>query len=107
MLRERGFALTHRCGSLGDSDISRIAGGIKAFRLPVLGAMDLSQAQVTAGGILTQEFDPNTMESRLVPGLYATGEVLDMDGDCGGYNLQWAWSSGYTAGLTLHRENPA
>ena len=56
-------------------------------------------AQVTAGGIVTAEFDEKTMESRLVPGLYACGEVLDIDGDCGGYNLQWAWSSGRLAGL--------
>ena len=47
---------------------------------------------------VTAEFDPMTMESRLVRGLYACGEVLDIDGDCGGYNLQWAWSSGITAG---------
>ena len=46
----------------------------------------------------TAEFDPATMESRLVPGLYACGEVLDIDGDCGGYNLQWAWASGRAAG---------
>ena len=80
------------------SDLSVIAKTVKAFSLPVEGAMDLSQAQVTAGGILTRDFDPKTMESRLVPGLYATGEVLDIDGDCGGYNLQWAWSSGHLAG---------
>ena len=60
--------------------------------------MGMDRAQVTAGGILTAEFDPNTMESRKVPGLYACGEVLDIDGDCGGYNLQWAWSSGRLAG---------
>ena len=58
----------------------------------------MDAAQVTAGGIVTAEFDPMTMESRLVRGLYACGEVLDIDGDCGGYNLQWAWSSGITAG---------
>ena len=52
------------------------------------------------GGICTDEFDPMTMESRLVPGLYACGEVLDIDGDCGGYNLQWAWSSGLLAGCS-------
>ena len=98
VLRERGFALTRSCGSLTENDIGRIAAGIKQFRLPVLGAMDLSQAQVTAGGVVTSEFDPNTLESRLVPGLYATGEVLDVDGDCGGFNLQWAWSSGALAG---------
>ena len=56
----------------------------------------------TAGGIKTSEFDPHTMEIRLVQGLYACGEVLDIDGDCGGYNLQWAWSSGAMAG-GMHR----
>ena len=61
--------------------------------------MGMDSAQVTAGGIVTKEFDETTMESRIVPGLYACGEVLDVDGDCGGYNLQWAWSSGYLAGL--------
>ena len=100
VLRERGFSLTRSCESLGKGDSARIAAGIKAFRLPVLGPMDLSQAQVTAGGIVTADFDPGTLESRLVPGLYATGEVLDVDGDCGGFNLQWAWSSGALAGVS-------
>ena len=104
VLRERGYALMDRCGSLREKDIARIAAGIKQFRLPVLGAMDLSQAQVTAGGVVTSEFDPNTLESRLVPGLYATGEVLDVDGDCGGFNLQWAWSSGALAGESARGE---
>lgn len=58
----------------------------------------MDAAQVTAGSMLNKEFDPETMESKLVPGLYACGEVLDIDGDCGGYNLQWAWSSGCLAG---------
>ena len=65
----------------------------------------MDAAQVTAGGILTSEFDPETMESRLVPGLYACGEVLDIDGDCGGYNLQWAWSSGRCAGHAAGKES--
>lgn len=56
------------------------------------------QAQVVAGGVDTTEVDPSTMASRLVPGLYFAGEVLDIDGICGGYNLQWAWASGFVAG---------
>lgn len=56
------------------------------------------QAQVVAGGVDTTEVDPCTMASRLVPGLYFAGEVLDIDGICGGYNLQWAWASGFVAG---------
>ena len=65
------------------------------------GTEGFASAQVTAGGIRTSEFDAATMRSRLVPGLYACGEVLDIDGDCGGFNLQWAWSSGYLAGRLL------
>ncbi len=56
------------------------------------------QAQVTAGGISTTEINPLTMESKLVSNLYFAGEVIDVEGMCGGYNLQWAWSSGYVAG---------
>lgn len=66
--------------------------------------LGMDSAQVTAGGVLTEGFDPNTMESKLVPGLYACGEVLDIDGDCGGYNLQWAWSSGRCAGLNAGKD---
>ncbi|MBG0764513.1 MAG: NAD(P)/FAD-dependent oxidoreductase, partial [Tissierellales bacterium] len=58
-------------------------------------------AQVTAGGIDTRDINPNTMESKLIKGLYITGEIMDVDGDCGGYNLHWAWSTGYTAGRSL------
>ena len=60
--------------------------------------MPWPEAQVTAGGVALDEVDAGTLESRLVPGLFFCGEVLDVDGDCGGFNLQWAWSSGYVAG---------
>ena len=72
---------------------------MKEFEIRLTEPMGMDSAQVTAGGILTKEFDDKTMESRIVPGLYACGEGLDFDGDCGGYNLQWAWSSGRLAGL--------
>ena len=98
VLRHLGFAFEQPAADLTGQQLKQIAAAIKHFSFPVSGAMDLSQAQVTAGGIMTSKFDPVTLESRLVPGLYATGEVLDIDGDCGGYNLQWAWSSGWTAG---------
>ena len=76
----------------------------KGFTLSLTEPLGMDAAQVTAGGIVTNEFDPETMESRLVPGLYACGEVLDVDGDCGGYNLQWAWSSGRLAGKCAGKE---
>ena len=84
--------------ALSDGDLRRIAARVKDFALPITGVCGFDQAQVTAGGLRCDEFDPRTMESRLVPGFYACGEVLDIDGDCGGYNLQWAWSSGRVAG---------
>ena len=96
LLREAGVSPEQPCG--GITQLDRLCNTLKAFRLEVTGTMGMEQAQVTAGGIRTAEFDPDTMESRLCPGLYAAGEVLDIDGDCGGYNLQWAWASGRLAG---------
>lgn len=88
------YALT-----LNEKEISRICSAIKKWDFKVTGTMSWNNAQVTKGGAVTGEFNPNTMESKLVNGLFASGEVLDIDGDCGGYNLQWAWSSGYLAGV--------
>lgn len=87
--------------TLTDGDLDRIARSLRGFSLPVTGVCGFDQAQVTAGGLRTAEFDAETLESRLVPGLFAVGEVLDVDGDCGGFNLQWAWSSGRAAGGAL------
>ena len=81
-------------------ELERAALSAKAFEVDIKEPLGMEHAQVTAGGISTDEFDATTMESRLVSGLYACGEVLDIDGDCGGYNLQWAWSSGRLAGLS-------
>ena len=98
VLRACALPLEVPSSVLKKRDFRTIAHTLKTFTLPVIGTMGLEYAQVTAGGIRTDEFDPNTMESRLQPGLYACGEVLDIDGDCGGLNLQWAWSSGRLAG---------
>lgn len=84
--------------SLNEQQIDMICRLVKGLEVSLTEPLGMDSAQITAGGIVTSEFDPVTMESRLVPGLYACGEVLDVDGDCGGYNLQWAWSSGITAG---------
>ena len=84
---------------LEEEELAEVCRAVKAFDVALTEPMGMDSAQVTAGGILTKEFDEKTMESRIVPGLYACGEVLDIDGDCGGYNLQWAWSSGRLAGL--------
>jgi hypothetical protein len=68
------------------------------WRFTVVDSKGYEDAQVTAGGVNIDEINPLSMESRLVSGLYMTGEILDIDGLCGGYNLQWAWSSAYLAG---------
>ncbi len=101
LLRYAGYDLTTPLPELGESDLAAIAAAVHDFALPVQGTLGFEGAQVTAGGIRTEDFDPETLQSRLVPGLYAAGEVLDIDGDCGGYNLQWAWSSGRLSGRLL------
>lgn len=101
VLRAAGYGLCDALSALTERDLRKIARQIKAFTLPVTGTMGFDSAQVTCGGVSTAEFDPETLESRLVPGLYAAGEVLDVDGGCGGFNLQWAWSSGRLAGRLL------
>lgn len=92
------YKLNQDINVLENRDLERIAETVKCFEVTTEGTMSWNNAQVTAGGIEVSDFDSVTMESKLTKGLYATGEVLDIDGDCGGYNLQWAWSSGYIAG---------
>lgn len=102
-----GRVLTKAAGIQGKQYVNQISNreladvcrAVKAFELELTEPMGMDSAQVTAGGIRTDQFDDETMQSKLIPGLYACGEVLDIDGDCGGYNLQWAWSSGRCAGL--------
>lgn len=94
-----------QAGDLTREEIGQVCRTVKAFAIPLTEPLGMDSAQVTAGGVLTENFNPQTLESRLVPGLYACGEVLDVDGDCGGYNLQWAWSSGRCAGLHAGKES--
>lgn len=84
--------------SISDKTIKILANKIKGWEFEIVGTNPWKNAQVTAGGIETAAVDPDTMESEKVKGLYLAGEILDIDGDCGGFNLQWAWSSGFVAG---------
>ena len=77
----------------------RIVQSLKLFPATVDKLLPLKEAQVTRGGICVTEVDNLSLASKLVPNLYFAGEILDLDADSGGYNLQWAWSSGYVAGL--------
>ncbi|MDO4740055.1 MAG: aminoacetone oxidase family FAD-binding enzyme, partial [Eubacteriales bacterium] len=90
--------LTRLAESLDEAELRAVARLLTDWRLPVKGVKGFDSAQVTAGGAELSAFDPQTMRSRIVPELYAAGEVLDVDGDCGGFNLQWAWASGMLAG---------
>ena len=87
-----------KIADLRDDELMQAVHTAKKLEVTLTEPMGMEYAQVTAGGVYTSEFDGETMESKLVRGLYACGEVLDIDGDCGGYNLQWAWSSGLLAG---------
>lgn len=99
-----GISPNRMIAELSDSELLEVSRLVKAFELELTEPLGMDSAQVTAGGIVTDEFDPDTMESKLVPGLYACGEVLDVDGSCGGYNLQWAWSSGRCAGANAGKD---
>ena len=104
LVKEAGIRGNTPIQELTDRQFDDIVSLAKGFTVSLTEPLGMDAAQVTAGGIVTSEFDPQTMESRLVPGLYACGEVLDVDGDCGGYNLQWAWSSGRLAGMSAGKE---
>ena len=87
-----------RMSNLTDRQFRILAGKCKKIILTIQDTNGFENAQVCAGGVRTDEVDPRTMESELVKGLYLVGELLDVDGICGGYNLQWAWATGCIAG---------
>ena len=99
LLKNAGIApLSRPAGSLAAGELSALEALLFEWRLPVLGTAGYANAQVMAGGLDTRDFDPRTLQSRKAPGLFAAGEILNVDGGCGGYNLQWAWASGLLAG---------
>ena len=91
--------MTARIGNIRSpyGKAAAIAKTLKHFRLNIIGTLGFDEAQVTHGGIRCSEVNEDTMESKLITGLYFTGEILDVDGDCGGFNLQWAYSSARAA----------
>ena len=97
VLKECGFALSQSVKELKTSDAKAFAEKIKDWRFEITGTTGFINSQVTAGGLATECFDPRTMISKKDKNLFAIGEILDIDGDCGGFNLQWAWSSALLA----------
>ncbi|MCI9078635.1 MAG: aminoacetone oxidase family FAD-binding enzyme [Lachnospiraceae bacterium] len=98
LLKKCGISVKCKPSGITGKEISKIAKTMKEWRLNPQAPGGFDKAQVTCGGIPVPEIDGNTMESKICKGLYFAGEIADIDGICGGYNLQWAWTSGYIAG---------
>ncbi|SMC26848.1 hypothetical protein SAMN02745134_02972 [Clostridium acidisoli DSM 12555] len=99
LLKEAGIFDIHKpCFELNWQEKESIIKLLKEWEFKVSGTNPFSNSQVTAGGIDTTDINNKTLESKLIKNLYFCGEIMDVDGDCGGFNLQWAWSSGYLSG---------
>ena len=98
LLAEKGLQAEMKARRIDDAGIRQILQSMREYTLEVIQVKSFKQAQVTSGGILLEDTDAD-FQSRLQPGLFFAGEVLDVDGRCGGYNLQWAFATGYIAGL--------
>lgn len=101
LLKECSIAPNGKIFEMSDNDIFKLTKICKCWKIRIKNSRSFDYAQVTAGGADCSQFDPQTMESKLVKNLFCCGEALNIDGDCGGYNLQWAWSSGRLAGQTI------
>lgn len=99
LVRTAGIDLSCPVAELGTKQLSRLGAQLRNYEALVLSVNPFANAQVCCGGADTRQVDPQTMESKICPGLYLAGELLDVDGICGGYNLQFAWSSGAIAGI--------
>lgn len=107
LLNELGVDCQRKMGAFSEEELKEIGRKLKGWSIPVTGTRSWKDAQVTCGGVKLDEVDPETMESRLIEGLYMTGELLDIDSRCGGFNLQWAWCTGYIAGSASVKESYA
>ncbi len=98
ILKEAKIPYSKELSVLSDREVKLVIKIIKNFEVKVTGSKSFDMAQVCSGGVDTTQVDSKTMQSKKIKGLYFVGELLDVDGICGGYNLQWAWTSGYLAG---------
>ena len=103
LLKEAGIVKMNKSKEIPAENIKRLVNVMKGLQTVVTETNSFLQCQVCSGGIDTREVNPHTMESKRIPGLYLAGEILDVDGICGGYNLQWAWASGRSAGIHAGR----
>ncbi len=103
ILKLSGISQEAAAGTLSKKQKADLIRQIKAFDVTITKTADFEASQVTAGGVDTNQIDPVSMESKRHKGLYMVGEMLDIDGTCGGYNLQWAWATGFIAGTHAGR----
>jgi predicted flavoprotein YhiN len=100
-LRQLGIDGSVALAHFARDDRRRLVGALVEWPLPVTGSRGYTYAEATAGGVTLSEIDARTMASRVCPGLSLVGEILDVDGRIGGFNFQWAWSSGFVGGRAL------
>ena len=101
IIKDNKFELTMFIKDLTKKDFEKMIKSIKNFEVNIKDTYDFDKAQVTIGGVDVKEVKKETLELFKLPRVYITGELLDIDGECGGYNLQWAWTSGYIAGVDI------
>lgn len=98
LLKEMGIKKDFKALKCDENYLQGIVEYLKGYKIEVIGSNSFTEAQVCQGGVATSEIDSDTIEVKKIPGLYVVGELLDIDGTCGGYNLQFAWSTGAIAG---------
>jgi predicted Rossmann fold flavoprotein len=101
VLQRLGIDPTTPLAHFARDDRRRLSRALVEWPMPVADSRGYTFAEATAGGVALPEIDPSTMASRVCPGLYCVGEILDVDGRIGGFNFQWAWSSGFVAGRAI------
>jgi predicted Rossmann fold flavoprotein len=99
LLKDADFSSLHKpAGEVTDQELTSLASLLHSWRFAIVDHNGWVHAQATAGGVELSQVSPHDLQSKISPGLYFAGELLDVHGDCGGYNLMWAWSSGMLAG---------
>jgi predicted Rossmann fold flavoprotein len=101
LMERAGVPLERRAAELSRGERAGLVAALKSTSIPITGSLGFKKAEVTAGGVSLAEVDSRTMESKLVPGLFIAGEILDLDGPIGGYNFQSAFSTGWLAGSSV------
>jgi predicted flavoprotein YhiN len=104
LLDQAGISREQACSQLNAAQIHALVQLLKSMRFTITATRGFKEAMVTAGGIALSEVDPKTLESKITPNLFVTGEVLDLTGPSGGYNLQLAFSTGHLAGVEAARK---